>query len=87
MKWSEKMQSHILIFSALFVNELFRRKCDSRSQENLLFLVQCLMLNFQFLAPPEDLDRAYIKQQFKDGVRREDGVRFYTSNIVNQEGH
>jgi hypothetical protein len=30
------------------------------------------------------LDKLLHKQQFKDGVQREDGVRFYTS-IVGQE--
>jgi hypothetical protein len=38
------------------VNELFWGKCDSRLQENPLFLVRCSMFDFQFLAPPEDLD-------------------------------
>jgi hypothetical protein len=48
------------IFSALFVNELFWGKCDSRLQENPLFLVRCSMFDFQFLAPPEDLDCALV---------------------------
>jgi hypothetical protein len=46
------------VFSALFVNELFLGKCDSRSRENPPFLVRCSMFDFQFLAPPENLDRA-----------------------------
>ncbi len=44
------------IFLALFVKELFWGKCDSRSRENPIFLVQCLKFDFQFLAPLEDLD-------------------------------
>ncbi len=44
----------------ILVNELFWGKCDSRSQENPLLLVRCLMFDFP---PPSPLLRGHGDSQ------------------------
>ncbi len=68
------------IFSALFVNELFGGKCDSRSRENPLFLVRCSMFDFQFLAPPENLGCDFFRKYTDTQIRIRQCAKVFPSH-------